>query len=541
MPKQLSILDRVQITQPCTADWDSMIGNDKVRFCEHCAKDVHNISRMTRAQALLLIARSEGRLCLRYHRSPDGSVATVDRPARFHQISRKVSRVAAGAFAAALSLSSNVTAIQPDFKSTEIKTNGNLHSKKTLRNRTIVGNNVSGTVKDGAGRAVPGAEITLTGATLGSEWVALADKNGEFSFNEVEPGIYVVVAFADTFDLYQQDNIEISASGAKNLAVVLHLTEKTTIRLGGVLTLEPKNLLVLAAMKNDLGGVRSLLDVGLDVNSIDDATERTALQEAVGNNNLEMVKLLVSAGAGVNGVMAPAKVGKNENVLKAIPLNAISGETSVEIVDLLISEGADVGLAEWDGRFPLLTSSGIAKPEVIKELISRGADVNQDDGSFTPLMYAAVGFVPENLDVLIKAGADVNHRNDANSALTLTISEHKVEAFRILINAGAKVDFKDEFGTALMMAADENDPVFVKLLIEKGAPVNEVNNEGLSALMVAAEYDNFENVKMLISAGANVNQRDKDGNTALSRALRKRIAADKSDVVQYLREHGAVY
>jgi len=50
MPKSLSIIDRVQTTSPCTADWDSMTGNDQVRFCEHCAKDVHNISAMTRKQ-----------------------------------------------------------------------------------------------------------------------------------------------------------------------------------------------------------------------------------------------------------------------------------------------------------------------------------------------------------------------------------------------------------------------------------------------------------------------------------------------------------
>ena len=65
-------LKNLTVPSPCTADWDSMIGNDQVRFCEHCSLDVHNLSLMTRSQAERLIARVNGRLCVRYHRSSTG-------------------------------------------------------------------------------------------------------------------------------------------------------------------------------------------------------------------------------------------------------------------------------------------------------------------------------------------------------------------------------------------------------------------------------------------------------------------------------------
>ncbi len=45
-------LHRLAVSSPCSQDWDSMIGNDRVRFCEHCSLHVHNISEMTRAKAL---------------------------------------------------------------------------------------------------------------------------------------------------------------------------------------------------------------------------------------------------------------------------------------------------------------------------------------------------------------------------------------------------------------------------------------------------------------------------------------------------------
>ena len=36
MPKSVRSFDRITIPAPCDADWDAMIGNDQVRFCEHC-------------------------------------------------------------------------------------------------------------------------------------------------------------------------------------------------------------------------------------------------------------------------------------------------------------------------------------------------------------------------------------------------------------------------------------------------------------------------------------------------------------------------
>jgi len=39
-----NFLKNLTIPSPCTADWDSMIGNDQVRFCGHCSLKVHNLS-----------------------------------------------------------------------------------------------------------------------------------------------------------------------------------------------------------------------------------------------------------------------------------------------------------------------------------------------------------------------------------------------------------------------------------------------------------------------------------------------------------------
>src|SRR5260370_2750025 len=98
--------DRITIPAPCEADWDSMVGNDQVRFCEHCSLEVTDLSAMTRQAAMRLVARSQGRLCVRYIQRPDGGIFTRTLPEKLHRIGRRVSRIAAGAFTATLSLSS---------------------------------------------------------------------------------------------------------------------------------------------------------------------------------------------------------------------------------------------------------------------------------------------------------------------------------------------------------------------------------------------------------------------------------------------------
>ena len=87
-------LDHVRIAAPCTADWNQMIGDERVRFCGQCSLNVYNLSSMTKSDAESLIARNEGRLCVRFYRRFDGSIITKDCPVGLSAIHRRVSYVA---------------------------------------------------------------------------------------------------------------------------------------------------------------------------------------------------------------------------------------------------------------------------------------------------------------------------------------------------------------------------------------------------------------------------------------------------------------
>src|SRR5260370_37112321 len=105
VPDHVRSLDRITIPEPCNADWESMIGNDQVRFCEHCNLHVTNLSNLTRREAMRLVAQSQGRLCVRYIQRPGGGAITKSVPQPRHHIGRRVSPTADGTLASALSLS----------------------------------------------------------------------------------------------------------------------------------------------------------------------------------------------------------------------------------------------------------------------------------------------------------------------------------------------------------------------------------------------------------------------------------------------------
>ena len=68
-------LPQITIETPCQMDWDLMTGDDQVRFCRRCKKNVFNISAMEESDALKLIESKE-KICARIFRRPDDTIVT---------------------------------------------------------------------------------------------------------------------------------------------------------------------------------------------------------------------------------------------------------------------------------------------------------------------------------------------------------------------------------------------------------------------------------------------------------------------------------
>ena len=71
---------QLRIATPCKAPWENMDGDERVRFCRECNRNVYNLSAMADAEARRVVAEREGRLCVRFYQRRDGTVLTSDCP-----------------------------------------------------------------------------------------------------------------------------------------------------------------------------------------------------------------------------------------------------------------------------------------------------------------------------------------------------------------------------------------------------------------------------------------------------------------------------
>lgn len=178
--KKQDLLDRIDVREPCTESWEEMTGNDKVRFCSHCAKNVYDISAYTRERAEKLVRDSAGGLCVRYRKDDSGRVVTA--APRFTQIKRRA-KIAAGVLATTLSVAS--MAYSQGGVGLPLD-KGKVEKKDKSKEPTSAGLFViSGTVTDSAGAVVPGAEITLKYTLTNRQFSTRSNGAGEFEFRHV--------------------------------------------------------------------------------------------------------------------------------------------------------------------------------------------------------------------------------------------------------------------------------------------------------------------------------------------------------------------
>ncbi len=70
---------KLKVASPCPAKWDDMKGDDAVRHCGSCNKDVFQISNMSTEQVeRFLLDRKGLRTCVKFYQRADGTLLTND-------------------------------------------------------------------------------------------------------------------------------------------------------------------------------------------------------------------------------------------------------------------------------------------------------------------------------------------------------------------------------------------------------------------------------------------------------------------------------
>lgn len=158
--------------------------------------------------------------------------------------------------------------------------------------------------------------------------------------------------------------------------------------------------LLIAARRNSLPIVETLIKYGASVNCSDAQSGSTPVHFACDKGNLEMLQLLDQNGANLFAT------DRKQRFATFNTINAPNSDNIIPLLSYLHERGLDLNAKDVDGNtvlLELMPDSKKAKPEVIEFLLSNGAqgDVKNDTGK-TPYMLAKAFKDPAVIEIFEK-------------------------------------------------------------------------------------------------------------------------------------------
>ena len=227
---------------------------------------------------------------------------------------------------------------------------------------------------------------------------------------------------------------------------------------------------------------------------------RTALWEAAGSGNVDVVELLLVSGVDVD-------FGGNPQGDSPLTQAAFNGHE--EVVRILLAHGANVEWVDHDAFGALHNAAYNGHVNVVKLLIS-------------PPFYANVHARNKRLELPSDLTADEDIKQillqeRLRRSVFEAVTERHVEALETLLAAGARCDFKDIKGsTAVHMGASLGCGRILQKLLSHGAHVDaRIVDTKWCPLHFAAQQGHLDAVVALLQGGAHVGSHDFEGRTPL--------------------------
>lgn len=256
-----------------------------------------------------------------------------------------------------------------------------------------------------------------------------------------------------------------------------------------------------ASDTNSIELLKLLKNYNADFKVLDDDKE-SILFTPIKINNYTMVKYIIE--------MEPS-LTNTTNKDGITPLDIASYNNFEDIVELLISNGADLNLQDNNGYSPLLYAIENYSYETVELLVNNGANLNSKTvNRITPLMKIAYLGQDSLFDLLIKYKIDID-AVDKNglSALTYACAKGNEKITEKLIKLGTNLEVKTANGYSPLLLALNNDQYNVaKLLINHGANVNSSSSDGWTPLKEIIYKDNLDLLNIILKKDTKINIKD---------------------------------
>ena len=276
-----------------------------------------------------------------------------------------------------------------------------------------------------------------------------------------------------------------------------------------------------------------LVQFGANPDSARRETHATPLFQAAHDQNIELIRVLLEAGANPN---TQDKTG-NMPLMEAIAVG------SVDVVAILLDAGSSPNIPNNAGFNAVNQCAQYGHVEILDLLVRAGGQLVSDDMFTSALHSAAFWDEAEILRVMLtKYKVPVNTLSKINTLpVHPAIRKGHSSCLRVLIEEGANISFKSPLtgDTLLHLAVRENQREAVRLLVKARLNQDEFDNENLTPLMLAVQLNRHDLIPILFAAGASLEKRDMEGNTPLHIAATHsslRSAKCILDLMQTLRD-----
>ena len=240
------------------------------------------------------------------------------------------------------------------------------------------------------------------------------------------------------------------------------------------------------------------------MNSSNKCKESPLIAAARGNHILCVSELVNNS----SPLGSPCHINQNDNVGKT-SLSIAAKRGFDDLVELLISSGADVNSRDLFGISALMYACKNKRDKCVALLLESGADTDVIDGNGnTSLLHATKSGATKSVELLIQKGADVNITNKKQrTALILAAKNGNESCVKLITEAGADVNASDRNQyTALMWATRQGQDKCLLHLLQSGARVNTVSHNGMNILYLTALSGNATCFQLLLKAGVHVNR-----------------------------------